>query len=156
MAADVLGAALSVVAAHHLANEGGLGLQCLPHIGVEAVFGDVAVNGDFGILITQTEYPSNRPSRCSTSAGFHGHRDGAGQPVDTARSAGTHFLRAADQHAHRPLPYFLEVGLFLGVGFGVADTGDLLARDAVGDELFDDVILDSGKSGAVASSMQVN
>ena len=28
-----------------------------------------------------------------------------------------------------------EEGLFLGVGFGVADGGDLLARDALGDQL---------------------
>jgi hypothetical protein len=37
--------------------------------------------------------------------------------------AGAHFLGAADQHAHRALPHFLEQGLFLGVGIGVADGG---------------------------------
>ena len=46
--------------------------------------------------------------------------------------AGAHLLRAADQHPHRTVSDFLEEGLFLGVGFGVADGGDLLARDAAG------------------------
>ena len=46
--------------------------------------------------------------------------------------AGAHLLRAADQHAHRALPDLLEEGLFLGVGFGVADGGDLLARECRG------------------------
>ena len=46
--------------------------------------------------------------------------------------AGAHLLRAADQHAHRTLPHLLEEGLFLGVGFGIADGGDLLARECRG------------------------
>ena len=40
-----------------------------------------------------------------------------------------------------PLPDLLEEGLFLGVGFGVADGGDLLAGNAVGDQLVDDVVV---------------
>ena len=40
-----------------------------------------------------------------------------------------------------PLPHLLEEGLFLGVGFGVADGGDLLARDAVGDQFSDDLLV---------------
>jgi hypothetical protein len=47
--------------------------------------------------------------------------------------AGAHFLGTADQHTHRTIPYFLEEGLFLGVGFGVADGGDLLGRNAGSD-----------------------
>ena len=35
LAADVLGTAGGVVAGHDLRDEPGLGLQCLPHIGVE-------------------------------------------------------------------------------------------------------------------------
>ena len=53
--------------------------------------------------------------------------------------AGAHFLRAADQHADLAIPDFLEQRLFLGVGVGVADGGDLLAGDASGDEFADDL-----------------
>jgi hypothetical protein len=53
--------------------------------------------------------------------------------------AGAHFLGTADQHANRTIPDFLEEGLFLGVGFGIADGGDLLAGDTVGDQLGDDL-----------------
>jgi hypothetical protein len=55
--------------------------------------------------------------------------------------AGAHLLRAADQHAHRTLPYLLEKRLLLRVGFGIADGGDLLAGDAVGDQLLDDFLV---------------
>ena len=40
-----------------------------------------------------------------------------------------------------PLPDLLEQGLLLGVGLGVADGGDLLAGDAVGDQLVDDLVV---------------
>jgi hypothetical protein len=47
--------------------------------------------------------------------------------------AGAHLLRAADQHADRSLPDLLEKRLLLGIGFGVADGGDLLRRNAGSD-----------------------
>ena len=55
--------------------------------------------------------------------------------------AGAHLLRAADQHAHRTVADFLEEGLFLGVGFGVADGGDLLARECRERLVSDDVLV---------------
>ena len=48
---EVLGAAHRGVAGHDLLVEAGLGLQGLPHIGVERAFGDVAVNLHFRIKI---------------------------------------------------------------------------------------------------------
>ena len=39
------------------------------------------------------------------------------------------------------MPYLLEEGLFLGIGFGVTDGGDLLAGDAVGNQLLDDLVV---------------
>ncbi len=65
--------------------------------------------------------------------------------------AGAHLLRAAEQHADRAVPDLLEEGLFLGVGVGVADGGDLFARDAVGDELLDDLVV-----GGVAPGRRVD
>jgi len=55
--------------------------------------------------------------------------------------AGAHLLRASDQHSHRALADFLEEGLLLGVGFSVADRGDLFAGDAAGDQLTDYVVV---------------
>ena len=55
--------------------------------------------------------------------------------------AGAHFLRAADQHPDGAAPDFLEEGLLLGVGFGVADGGDLLARNAACHELGHDLLI---------------
>jgi hypothetical protein len=55
--------------------------------------------------------------------------------------AGAHFLRAADQHAHRAIPDPFEERLLLRVGFGITHRGDLLAGDAVGDELPDDLLI---------------
>ncbi len=47
--------------------------------------------------------------------------------------AGAHFLSAADEDADGTVADFLEEGLFLGVGFGIADGGDLLGRNAGSD-----------------------
>ena len=46
---------------------------------------------------------------------------------------GSHLLSAADQHANRSIADFLEQSLLLGVGFGVADGGDLLNLTASSD-----------------------
>jgi hypothetical protein len=55
LAADVLGAAGRVVARHHLGDEAGLGLQRLPHVGIEAPFRDIAVDRHFFILVALAE-----------------------------------------------------------------------------------------------------
>ena len=47
--------------------------------------------------------------------------------------AGAHLLRAADEHAHRTSSDLLEESLLLGIGFGVADGGDLLGRNSGSD-----------------------
>ena len=59
-----------LVSGHNLGDKPRLGFQGLPHIGVERSFGDVAVNRHF----RRCSLPCRRmrPSRCSTSAGFHG------------------------------------------------------------------------------------
>src|SRR5271166_2728930 len=61
--------------------------------------------------------------------------------------AGAHFRGAADQHADAAAPDLVEQGLFLAVAVGVADGGDLLARDAAGGEFFDDVVVDAVTPG---------
>src|SRR6266852_1027693 len=108
-----------------------------PHIGVERSFGDVAIDRYFFVLIALTKDAAvalldlgGLPRRVEMMQGDKAFLD---------VGAGTHFLGAADQHAHRTLPDLLEEGLLLGVGFGVAHGGYLLAGDAVGDELLDDV-----------------
>ncbi len=55
---EVLGAAHRGVAGHHLLDEAGLGLQGLPHIGVERAFRDVAVNLHFRIKIALAQNSS--------------------------------------------------------------------------------------------------
>ena len=47
-----------------------------------------------------------------------------------------------------PLPDPLEQRLLLGVGVGVADGGDLLAGDAAGDQLVDDLVIDASSPRA--------
>ena len=102
LAADVLGPAGGVVAGDDLADEPGLGLQCLPHIGVERSFRDVAINRHFLVLVALAED--------SALALFDLGRLPRGVEVmqcDQAFldiGAGAHLLRAADQHAHRTLP----------------------------------------------------
>ena len=56
--------------------------------------------------------------------------------------AGAHLLRAADQHPDDAGADLLEQGLFLGVGVGIANRGDLLARYAVLDQLVDNFVID--------------
>ena len=51
LAADILGLAHGAVAGHDLVDEPGLGLQGLPHIGIEGAFGDVAEDRDFLVRI---------------------------------------------------------------------------------------------------------
>jgi hypothetical protein len=48
---QVLGGADGGVTAHDLLGEAGLGFVCLPHIGVEGTFGDVAVKFDFRVRV---------------------------------------------------------------------------------------------------------
>jgi len=45
------------VAAHHLGDELGFGLQRLPHVGVERAFGDVAKNRDDRVLVALPQNP---------------------------------------------------------------------------------------------------
>ena len=127
LAADVLGAAGGVVAGDDLADEPGLGLQRLPHVGVERSFRDVAIDRHFLVLVALAEDAAlalldlgRLPRGVEVMQGDQAFLD---------VGAGAHLLRAADEHAHRTLPDLLEEGLFLGVGFGVADGGDLLARE---------------------------
>ena len=83
LAADVLGAADGGFAGHHLGDEPGLGLQGLPHIGVERSFGDVAVDRHF--LVARCPgggcgLRAARPRPAST-----GRRDDAGRPAVSGR-----------------------------------------------------------------------
>ncbi len=57
--------------------------------------------------------------------------------------AGAHFLGGADQHADGTGPHPLKERLFLGVGIGVADGGDLAFRDAGSDQLGNHVVIDA-------------
>jgi hypothetical protein len=57
-------------------------------------------------------------------AAFHSAHAGCFCPP-----ADTPATRSRDQDADGALPCFLEEGLLLGVGFGVADRGDLLTGD---------------------------
>ena len=54
---------------------------------------------------------------------------------------GTHFLGTADQHSYRAFPDLLEQCLLLGVGFGVADGGDLIAGNALLHQFGDDLLI---------------
>ena len=99
LAADVLGAAGGVVAGHHLGDEPGLGLQGLPHIGVERSFGDVAVDRHFLVLVALAEDAAfalldlgRLPRGVEVMQGDQAFLD---------VGAGAHLLRAADQHADR-------------------------------------------------------
>ena len=123
LAADVLGAAGGVVAGHHPRDEAGLGLESLPHVGVERAFGDVAVDRHLLVLVLLTQD--------AAVALFYFRRFPGGVQVVQRHEAflhvgaGAHLLRAADQHPHRAGPDLLEEGQLLGVGVGVAGGGDL-------------------------------
>jgi len=110
-----------------------------PHISVERSFGDVAIDRDFLVFVALAK---DAAVALLDLGGFPGgvevmQRDQAFLDV----GAGAHFLGTADQDANRALPYLLEERLFLGVRLGVTDGGDLLAGDALGDQLFDDLLV---------------
>src|SRR5690606_20380059 len=98
LAADVLGTTLSVVAAHHLADEAGLGFQRLPHVGVEAAFGDVAIDGDLLVLVALAENAAIALLDLGWLPGGVEMVQGSQTFLDVGARA--HFLRAADQYAH--------------------------------------------------------
>ena len=56
--------------------------------------------------------------------------------------SGAHLGGAADQYPHLAVANFLEQHLLLGVGIGFADGGDLLVRDAAGDQFLDDLVVE--------------
>ena len=80
-------------------DEPGLGLQGLPHIGVERSFGDVAIDRHFLVLVALAEDAAfalfdlgRLPRGVEVMQGDQAFLD---------VGAGAHLLRAADQHAHR-------------------------------------------------------
>ena len=124
---------------HDLGDEPGFRLQRLPHIGVEAPFGDVAVDRH---LLVRVALPEDAALPLLDLGGLprgvevmQGH-----QPLLDV-GAGAHLGRRADQDAHRALADLLEQGLLLGVGVGVAHDGDLVAGDAVIDQLLGDLVV---------------
>ena len=105
-------------------DKAGLRLQCLPHIGVEAPFGDVAVDRHFLVLVAL-------PEDAALALLDLGRLPGGVEMVQGDQpflhvGAGAHLLRAADQHPDLAAADLIEQGSFLGVGVGVADGGDLL------------------------------
>ena len=128
------------LARHDLGDEAGLGLQCLPHVGVERSLGDVAVDRHFRVLVALAE---DAALPLLDLGGFpRGVKVMQGDQAFLDVGAGAHLLRAADQHAHRAASDFLEQGLFLGVGIGVADGGDLRPGDAACCQLGRDLVID--------------
>ena len=106
LAADVLGAADGALAGHHLGDEARLGLECLPHIGVERSFRDVAVDGDFLVVVPLAEDAAlalldlgRLPRGIEVM-----ERDEASLHV----RAGAHLLGGADQHADGAAPDPIE------------------------------------------------
>ena len=125
LAADVLGLAHGAVAGHDLGDEPGLGLQGLPHIGIEGAFGDVAVDRHFLVAYCPgagSGRRAARPRRAST-----GHRDDAAPRGASGRWCRCPFS-ACCRAGRAPCPArtLLEQDLLLGVGVGIADGGDLL------------------------------
>ena len=115
------------------------GFQCLPHVGIERAFGHVAEDFDLLVFVA---LPQD-----ATVPLFHfgGLPRGiqmmqSGQPLLDI-GAGAHLLRGTDQDSHSIVADLFEEHLFFGVRIGIADGGDLVTRDATGDQLFDDFIV---------------
>ena len=56
--------------------------------------------------------------------------------------SGAHFLGGAEEDADAPGIHGIEQRLLLAVGVGVVDIGDFLGRNAFGDELVADFVID--------------
>ena len=133
LSTDVFGTADDIIACHDLADEPRLGLQGLPHVGVERSFGDVAKDRHLLVLIALAQdsaFALFDLSRLPGSVEVM-QRHEAFLYVGT----GAHLLRAADEHPDLATTDLLEEGLFLGVRIGVTNDSDLVAGDTVGNQL---------------------
>jgi hypothetical protein len=140
LAADILGGADGRFARHHLADKLRFGFECLPHEGVKAPFGDVAVDRHFLILIALAQ-------DAAVALLDFGRLPGGVEVVEGNQAflhvgAGAHFLRAAQKDPHLARADFLEQRLFLGVGIGVAGGGDMAPGDTTRDEFLGDLVID--------------
>ena len=116
------------IAAHHLGNKLRLGLQRLPHIGVERAFGDVSINLHGGVFVALPENPplalfhvSRPPRRVQMMQ--------RNQPLLDI-GAGTHFLCAAEQNSHFACSNRTEQAQLRVVGIVILNEGDFVFRDA--------------------------
>ena len=122
-----------------LVDKTSLGFECLPHERIEALSGYVTIDRHFLVMVALAE---NAAVALLDLGRFPGRIEMMQRRQAFLHiGAGAHLLGAAQQHAHRALPDFLKEALFLGVGLRLADRGDLLGRNAVGDELLHDVVV---------------
>lgn len=135
----VFGAAHGRVAGHDLGDEPAFRLQCLPHVGVETAFGDVAedLHVFVGIALAQDASVALLDV-CGTPRCVEvvqGHESAL------HIRAFAHLWRAAEKDAHLPFAHGLEERGFGGVFVIVLDKCDLAGRNTAGDQLFADVVI---------------
>ena len=120
-------------------NKPGLGLEGLPHIGVERAFGDVAVDRHFLVLVALAEDAAvalldlgRLPRGVEVMQGDQAFLD---------VGAGAHLLGAADQHAHRTLPTFSKRACFLASDSASPMAAICSRGMPCGDQLLDDLLV---------------
>src|ERR1700722_10958668 len=113
---------------HIVGDKPGLGFQGLPHIRVKRSLSDIAVDRYLLVLIAEAE-------NAALALLDLGGLPGGVEMVQRHQAflhvgAGAHLGRAADQYSDLAAAYLVEQCLFLGVGVGVSDRGNLLTGDA--------------------------
>ena len=118
--------------------------NCLPQIGIECAFRDIAVNMDFLVSVSLTDDTSaallqiTRPPRAVEVM----ERD---EPVLDVHS-GPHLKRTSHEDAHLSGTHLAEQLFLTNLGVRFVDEGDLFTRDAHSDQLAANIVVDRKRS----------
>ncbi|QRE00577.1 hypothetical protein [Pseudomonas phage Itty13] len=147
LAGNVLDLAGAGRALAHLLDEVGLALDGLPHAAVQGLLRGVAEDRHLealGVALVQLVALADDPPLALLKIGRaprRVHVVQGDQPVLHV-GAGAHLRGGAEQEAHAAGADLAEKLLLLEVGLGVVDEGDLVGRDALGDQLLLQVVID--------------
>ena len=128
------------VPVHHLLDEAGLGLQRLPHIGVERAFRDVP---EYPHLAVHIALPQDAALALLDVAGPPGRVEMVQRRQALLHvGTGAHFFGGADQDAYSAGVDRIEQQLLFRIAVGVVDEGDLGLRDAPLDQPVSHFVID--------------